>query len=89
MNRISTQEGLELLCDAPLLELGQRADQAAAKLNGGDRVRTFAVDRNINTTNVCASRCRFCAFCRPAGTDYLQKTFTRRMSMGQAANRTR
>jgi len=30
-------------------------------------VRTYAVDRNINFTNICDCRCRFCAFWRPAG----------------------
>jgi hypothetical protein len=28
---------------------------------------TFAVDRNINTTNACASLCGFCAFARKPG----------------------
>ena len=30
-------------------------------------MRTYAVDRNINYTNVCVSGCRFCAFYRPPG----------------------
>ncbi|MBD3177824.1 MAG: dehypoxanthine futalosine cyclase, partial [Armatimonadia bacterium] len=31
-----------------------------------ERVVTYIVDRNINYTNVCGSRCRFCAFWREA-----------------------
>ncbi|RPI43691.1 MAG: 7,8-didemethyl-8-hydroxy-5-deazariboflavin synthase subunit CofH, partial [Betaproteobacteria bacterium] len=36
------------------------ADRLRAEVNGG-RV-TYAVNRNINYTNVCAYHCRFCAF---------------------------
>jgi len=47
----------------PLNELGARADSVRRRLHPEGRV-TFTSDRNINYTNVCVSRCRFCAFCR-------------------------
>src|SRR5689334_7733312 len=30
---------------------------------------TYIIDRNVNYTNVCVARCRFCAFYRPVGSD--------------------
>ncbi len=45
----------------PLL-LGVAADRLRQR-EKGDTV-TFVVDRNINYTNICTSKCRFCAFYR-------------------------
>lgn len=66
MTRIARDEALGLMRDEDLLALGQRAEAVCRQLHG-DRVRTFAADRNINMTNVCTSGCRFCAFYRPEG----------------------
>lgn len=63
MDRITTTDALDLLQNEDLLALGREADAMCVRHNGR-RVRTFAVDRNINTTNVCTSLCGFCAFCR-------------------------
>jgi len=63
--RLSADEALDLLERADLMDLGRRADAMCRRLHPG-RVRTYAVDRNINFTNICACRCRFCAFWRPA-----------------------
>lgn len=65
-NRMSSAEAAELLANGDLLELGAAAD-ALCRTRHGERVRTYAVDRNINYTNVCTSRCTFCAFCRNEG----------------------
>jgi cyclic dehypoxanthinyl futalosine synthase len=32
-----------------------------------DGVVTYIIDRNVNYTNVCVARCKFCAFYRPVG----------------------
>lgn len=48
---------------ADLPTLGQLAHAARLRHNP-EPVVTYAVDRNINYTNVCVSRCAFCAFCR-------------------------
>ncbi len=59
---LELEDGVELL-DSPALNLlGAAADALRAK-NAGDLV-TFVVDRNINYTNICNSKCRFCAFYR-------------------------
>lgn len=62
MNRLSTKEGIELLTNGDMLELGQMADARRAELF--DDTVTFIVDRNINYTNVCKNECKFCAFFR-------------------------
>ena len=64
-SRMSPQEAVGALRNGDLLDLGRRADAAARRLHP-EPYRTYAIDRNINFTNVCAARCRFCAFWRPA-----------------------
>jgi len=62
--RISEDAAEILYHNAPLLTLANLADHLRYKKHP-DPVVTFVVDRNINYTNVCISRCKFCAFCRP------------------------
>jgi cyclic dehypoxanthinyl futalosine synthase len=64
--RINKKTGLRLLREADLLELGERADEIR-KTTHPEGIVTFVVDRNINYTNVCINKCRFCAFFRDAG----------------------
>lgn len=64
--RITRKEALALLKNAPLLELGRMADDARRRRHSGKTV-TFVIDRNINFTNICINRCRFCAYFRDAG----------------------
>jgi len=52
-----------MMKNADLLELGSRADELRKDLHPEGTV-TFVVDRNINYTNICINRCRFCAFWR-------------------------
>jgi len=63
--RIERGEALELLKAAELLELGARADRIRRKLHPEGMV-SFVVDRNVNYTNICESKCAFCAFYRDA-----------------------
>jgi cyclic dehypoxanthinyl futalosine synthase len=60
-NHITRKEGLRLLRKGDLLELGRMADSARRNLHP-EGIVTFIVDRNINYTNVCINKCRFCAF---------------------------
>ena len=62
MSRINFDEGVELLTNGDLLELGQTADKIRRKKFGD--VVTFIIDRNINYTNICKNECKFCAFWR-------------------------
>jgi len=62
-NRLQDDEALELLGTGDLLALGRAADQIRQQKHPGQDV-TFIVDRNINYTNICKSKCKFCAFYR-------------------------
>jgi cyclic dehypoxanthinyl futalosine synthase len=64
--RLTPEEGLLLLREADLLELGALADLVRTKLNPEGFV-TFVADTNPNYTNVCDTECLFCAFWRPPG----------------------
>ncbi len=61
--RITNRQALSMLKTAELLELGMIADNIRKKLHP-EGIVTFVVDRNINYTNICINRCRFCAFWR-------------------------
>jgi cyclic dehypoxanthinyl futalosine synthase len=64
--RIDAAEALTLYRDAPTHLLGSLADTVRARKHP-DGVVTYIIDRNVNYTNVCVARCRFCAFYRPVG----------------------
>ncbi len=69
MNRVGgisdRQQALDLLQGGDLLALGRWADDIRRTLHP-DNLVTFVADRNVNYTNVCESRCSFCAFYRDA-----------------------
>ncbi|MCE8422923.1 MAG: dehypoxanthine futalosine cyclase [Candidatus Methanoperedens sp.] len=62
---LECKEGVELLESSNLNLIGAAAD-CLRKKSAGELV-TFVVDRNINYTNVCSSKCKFCAFYREPG----------------------
>jgi cyclic dehypoxanthinyl futalosine synthase len=62
-SRIDRRQALELLTQAPLGELMAQAHTERMRRFPG-RLVTFVADTNPNYTNVCVTRCRFCAFCR-------------------------
>lgn len=64
--RLTRGEGLTLLTEAPLLELGQLA-QMARFARYPEKIVTFVIDTNPNYTNVCVTDCQFCAFYRKPG----------------------
>lgn len=61
--RISYDEGLLLLKNASLIELGEAASYVSGKIHPFNMI-TFVIDRNINYTNICKTKCKFCAFHR-------------------------
>ncbi len=61
--RLTPQEGLELLDSRDLSALGRAADAVTRRLHPED-YRTYNIDRNINYTNICTAVCDFCAFYR-------------------------
>ena len=64
--RLTPDEALALYTSAPTSALGRLAD-AARRRRHPDDVVTYIIDRNVNYTNVCVARCKFCAFYRPVG----------------------
>ncbi len=60
---ITPEEGLDLYNNAPSDELIFVANQIRQKLNPGKKV-TWIIDRNVNITNICYSKCKFCNFYR-------------------------
>jgi cyclic dehypoxanthinyl futalosine synthase len=70
--RLTREEGVALLRDGDLLELGALADAVRRRLHP-EPVVTYIIDRNINYTNVCTAQCAFCAFYRdqPSKEGYL------------------
>jgi cyclic dehypoxanthinyl futalosine synthase len=61
--RLTEDEILHLFREAPLLALGQAAN-LVRRATVDPTAATYIIDRNINYTNVCVYRCRFCAFYR-------------------------
>jgi cyclic dehypoxanthinyl futalosine synthase len=63
--RLDATEGFILFKQANLLTLGELAN-GVRKLLHPERLVTFIIDRNINYTNICVNKCKFCAFYREA-----------------------
>jgi cyclic dehypoxanthinyl futalosine synthase len=61
--RLTRREALYLLAEADLIAVGRLADGIRRRLHPENHV-TFVVDRNVNYTNICESKCKFCAFYR-------------------------
>ncbi|WP_054023520.1 cyclic dehypoxanthinyl futalosine synthase [Bacillus sp. FJAT-28004] len=64
--RISLEEGMELLASDQIEKMGHVANQIMLK-HHPEPITTFVVGRNVNYTNVCDVYCRFCAFYRAPG----------------------
>ena len=62
-SRLDRQQALDLFENCDLLELGEMAHACRLRLHPQQKV-TFAIDRNINYTNICDCQCRFCAYYR-------------------------
>jgi cyclic dehypoxanthinyl futalosine synthase len=63
--RLDADEGFVLFKQSDLLTLGELANNIRQRLHP-EHLVTFIVDRNINYTNICINRCKFCAFYRDA-----------------------
>jgi len=61
--RLAPEEGLQVLKEGELLDLGAAAD-AVRRRKHPDPWITFVIDTNPNYTNVCHVDCIFCAFYR-------------------------
>jgi len=63
---LSFEEALFLYSMAPLAELMMLAKRLREEHVPGNDVG-WIIDRNVNITNICFSRCSFCNFCRKKG----------------------
>ncbi|MBI3583545.1 MAG: dehypoxanthine futalosine cyclase [Nitrospinae bacterium] len=61
--RLSAEDGERLFESNDIISLGRTAQEIARRKHP-DGVVTYIVDRNINYTNICISKCLFCAFYR-------------------------
>jgi cyclic dehypoxanthinyl futalosine synthase len=66
--RLTSEEGLELLQSNDLATLGEAANAVTERLHP-ENYRTYNIDRNINYTNICTAVCDFCAFYRGPKSD--------------------
>jgi cyclic dehypoxanthinyl futalosine synthase len=64
--RLTREEGLAILHEGDLLEMGSIAEEIRYRKNPNPWV-TFVVDTNPNYTNICNVDCIFCAFYRHEG----------------------
>jgi len=67
--RLNFEQALQILRQAPLLELGFAANQARRRFHPDHEPITFVIDRNVNYTNVCDAYCTFCAFYAAPGSE--------------------
>jgi len=59
--KLNFDDGIRLFQEKDILKMGKVADEICAQFHP-DKIVTYIIDRNINYTNVCISKCRFCAF---------------------------
>ena len=64
--RISAGDAWTLLEKGDLIDLGRAAPEVRNRHND-PAVASYNIDRNVNYTNVCVYKCRFCAFYREPG----------------------
>ena len=62
--RLSFEDGLRLFRSTDILTIGQMAHQVRERMHG--RRAFYAINLHLNPTNICFTRCEFCAFSRDA-----------------------
>ncbi len=60
--RLTKDDALTLMNSNDLISIGQLANKVRERKSGN--YAYFNVNRHINLTNICVSRCKFCAFSR-------------------------
>jgi len=64
---LSIEEGVFLFENAALTDLMFTANEIRKIKKGDNKIVTWQIDRNANTTNVCIANCKFCNFYRIPG----------------------
>jgi cyclic dehypoxanthinyl futalosine synthase len=65
-SRWTSAMALEAYRSTPTAQLGRMADELRRRKHP-DNIVTYIIDRNVNYTNVCVAKCKFCAFYRDVG----------------------
>ncbi len=63
--RLSFEDGIALFQSTDILSIGRMANEVRQRSHG--RRAFYAVNLHMNPTNICSTRCEFCAFSRDAG----------------------
>lgn len=63
--RLTIEDGLRLFESSDLVGLGYLANQVRERIHGNKSY--FIINRHIDYSNVCAIKCKFCAFARKKG----------------------
>jgi cyclic dehypoxanthinyl futalosine synthase len=64
--RFTKEMALDAYRTTPTAVLGRMADDVRRGKHPSDVV-TYIIDRNVNYTNICVAKCKFCAFYRDVG----------------------
>lgn len=64
--RLNLQDGLELFRSSDILSIASLAQRVRERMHG--RRVFYSANLHLNYTNICTTRCVFCAFSRDAGT---------------------
>jgi aminodeoxyfutalosine synthase len=62
--RLSFEDGVQLFKSTDILAIGRMAHQVRERMHG--RHAFYARNLHLNPTNICSTRCEFCAFSRDA-----------------------
>lgn len=65
VERLSKAEAIRLYKECSLLDMGSMANAVRQRLHPSPIV-SYVIDRNINYTNICTCKCKFCGFYRDA-----------------------
>lgn len=68
-DRLNKQECQDLFQQDNLLLLANAARERKYELHPDNKPVTFVIDRNVNYTNVCSCKCKFCAFHKDIGSE--------------------
>ena len=60
--RLSFEDGLELFKSTDILAIGRMAHEVRERMHG--RRAFYTANLHLNPTNICSTRCEFCAFSR-------------------------
>jgi len=63
--RLTVDDGVRLFESEDMFAIGAAANEIRGRING--KLTRYVVNRHINYTDICANRCRFCAFSRSEG----------------------